>query len=89
MRIMKNASSWFLTCARLKQWTHAVEAMAEPSQTGVAPCLANATRQHSRWWVAPLTSTEVCLCNTWVRTGRVEESRGCTVATRPTKIQHV
>jgi hypothetical protein len=48
MRIMKNASSWFLTCARLERWTHALEVKAEPSQTGVAPCLANATRQHSR-----------------------------------------
>jgi hypothetical protein len=44
MRIMKNASSWFLTCARLERWTHALEAKAEPSQTGVAPCLENATR---------------------------------------------
>jgi hypothetical protein len=48
MRIMKNASSWFLTCARLERWIHALEVTAEPSQTGVAPCLANATRQHSK-----------------------------------------
>jgi hypothetical protein len=48
MRIMKNASSWFLTCARLERWIHALEATSIPYQTGVAPCLANATRQHSR-----------------------------------------